>query len=177
VDAVGEVVGSLRQEGAAAADIPDPWAQAPKTLEQKLTEQAQIYHFHTDPSGLPEELSDDSGQVRWRAYDKTWGNTQAQSWAVVYADGSPVHPSQITRLPEGQPAPVEQNLRFQGQYLDTETGLHYNTFRYYDPDIGRFISPDPIGLEGGSICMSMRRIRWHGWILGGGVLAIRKLIP
>ena len=35
------------------------------------------------------------------------------------------------------------------QYLDRDTGLHYNTFRYYDPDIGRFISPDPIGLEGG----------------------------
>ena len=37
----------------------------------------------------------------------------------------------------------------QGQYLDRETGLHYNTFRYYDADIGRFISPDPIGLRGG----------------------------
>ncbi|WP_162889052.1 RHS repeat-associated core domain-containing protein, partial [Pseudomonas syringae] len=33
---------------------------------------------------------------------------------------------------------VEQNLRFQGQYFDVETGLHYNTFRYYDPEIGRF---------------------------------------
>ncbi|MCX7111594.1 MAG: RHS repeat-associated core domain-containing protein [Proteobacteria bacterium] len=41
------------------------------------------------------------------------------------------------------------NLRFQGQYWDEETGLHYNTFRYYDPEIGRFISPDPIGVEGG----------------------------
>ena len=43
----------------------------------------------------------------------------------------------------------QQNLRFQGQYLDRETGLHYNTFRYYDADIGRFICPDPIGLLGG----------------------------
>ena len=42
-----------------------------------------------------------------------------------------------------------QNLRFQGQYLDRDTGLHYNTFRFYDPDLGRFISPDPIGLMGG----------------------------
>jgi RHS repeat-associated protein len=41
-------------------------------------------------------------------------------------------------------------LRFRGQYLDRETGLHYNTFRYYDPDIGRFINQDPIGLLGGS---------------------------
>jgi RHS repeat-associated protein len=37
----------------------------------------------------------------------------------------------------------------QGQYADTETGLYYNTFRYYDPDAGRFISEDPIGLLGG----------------------------
>lgn len=43
----------------------------------------------------------------------------------------------------------QQNLRFQGQYLDRETGLHYKTFRYYDADIGRFISPDPISLMGG----------------------------
>ena len=41
------------------------------------------------------------------------------------------------------------NPGFQGQYLDRETGLHYNTFRYYDPDIGRFINQDPIGLAGG----------------------------
>ncbi|WP_319000627.1 RHS repeat-associated core domain-containing protein [Burkholderia sp. AU30198] len=45
--------------------------------------------------------------------------------------------------------PRPQNLRFQGQYLDRETGLHYNTFQFYDPDIGRFISPDPISLRGG----------------------------
>jgi len=38
---------------------------------------------------------------------------------------------------------LEQNLRLQGQYLDRETGLHYNTCRHYDPDVGRFISLDP----------------------------------
>ncbi|PTB21037.1 hypothetical protein C9I57_09960 [Trinickia symbiotica] len=38
----------------------------------------------------------------------------------------------------------------QGQYLDRETGLHYNTFRFYDPDVGRFVTQDPIGLDGGS---------------------------
>ncbi|AIN63569.1 RHS repeat-associated core domain protein [Providencia stuartii] len=42
----------------------------------------------------------------------------------------------------------EQNLRYAGQYFDNETGLHFNTFRFYDPQIGRFIMPDPIGLLG-----------------------------
>uniref|UniRef100_UPI003AA90DAC RHS repeat-associated core domain-containing protein n=1 Tax=Vibrio rumoiensis TaxID=76258 RepID=UPI003AA90DAC len=40
-------------------------------------------------------------------------------------------------------------LRFQGQYYDEETGLHYNRHRYYSPDTGRFITVDPIGLAGG----------------------------
>lgn len=40
-------------------------------------------------------------------------------------------------------------IRFQGQYHDHETGLHYNRHRYYDPGVGRFISQDPIGLAGG----------------------------
>ncbi|VAW62671.1 Rhs-family protein [hydrothermal vent metagenome] len=45
---------------------------------------------------------------------------------------------------------IENNLRFQGQYFDSETGLHYNRFRYYDPNCGRFINQDPIGLAGGN---------------------------
>jgi RHS repeat-associated protein len=40
-------------------------------------------------------------------------------------------------------------IGFQGQYLDEETGLAFNRFRYYDPDSGRYISADPIGLWGG----------------------------
>ncbi|MEG8189293.1 RHS repeat-associated core domain-containing protein, partial [Escherichia marmotae] len=43
----------------------------------------------------------------------------------------------------------EQPLRLPGQYFDEETGLHYNLFRYYAPECGRFISQDPIGLAGG----------------------------
>jgi RHS repeat-associated protein len=41
------------------------------------------------------------------------------------------------------------NLRFPGQYYDQETGLNYNDFRDYDPQVGRYIESDPIGLQGG----------------------------
>jgi type VI secretion system secreted protein VgrG len=41
---------------------------------------------------------------------------------------------------------VELPLRFQGQYQDQKTGLYYNRHRYYDPDAGRFVTQDPIGL-------------------------------
>ncbi len=44
---------------------------------------------------------------------------------------------------------VRNNFRFPGQYFDQETGLHYNYFRDYSSAIGRYIEPDPIGLEGG----------------------------
>jgi RHS repeat-associated protein len=44
---------------------------------------------------------------------------------------------------------VHNNLRFQGQYFDEETELHYNRFRYYSPDTGQFLNQDPIGLLGG----------------------------
>ena len=42
------------------------------------------------------------------------------------------------------PAPLAEN-----QYADRDTGLHDNFFRYYEPDAGRFVNQDPIGLLGG----------------------------
>ena len=131
---------ALHIEGwATGADGPTP-----QTAQVKI---AEVYYFHTDQVGLPEELSNAQGQLVWQASYQTWGNTASETWQATDLAGRAVH-----RLDEGDTPAQEakqQNLRFQGQYLDRDTGLHYNTFRYYDPDIGRFISPDPIGLEGG----------------------------
>jgi RHS repeat-associated protein len=51
--------------------------------------------------------------------------------------------------------------RFAGQYRDTETGLHYNRFRYYDADAGQYISRDPLGLRAG--------LRVYGYVADPGV--------
>uniref|UniRef100_UPI0006859B87 RHS repeat-associated core domain-containing protein n=1 Tax=Oceanospirillum beijerinckii TaxID=64976 RepID=UPI0006859B87 len=45
--------------------------------------------------------------------------------------------------------PVTCDLRYQGQIYDSETGLYYNRFRYYDPEIAQYLTPDPIGMAGG----------------------------
>ena len=106
----------------------------------------EVYYFHTDQVGLPEELSNAQGQIIWQAQYKTWGATVEERWEARRLHGAKVQGQTEGDIPGGDRQ--EQNLRFQGQYLDRETGLHYNTFRYYDADIGRFISPDPIGLWG-----------------------------
>ena len=88
-----------------------------------------IRYYHNDLNGLPEQLTETDGRTVWQARYHVWGNTCEETREPYFIE--------------------EQNLRFQGQYLDRETGLHYNTFRFYDPDIGRFTTPDPIGLLGG----------------------------
>ena len=96
---------------------------------------------------MPQELTNAQGQLVWQASYKTWGSTVTEEWQAKTLSGNPIHQLDAGDTPDK--ADQQQNLRFQGQYLDRETGLHYNTFRYYDPDMGRFICPDPIGLQGG----------------------------
>lgn len=99
-------------------------------------QQAQIHYYHCDQVGLPRELTDTDGQVTWEGAYRGWG--------LLEDDHTNARPA------AQDPAAPLQRLRYQGQYFDAETGLHYNFLRYYDPDCGRYISRDPIGLVGGT---------------------------
>ncbi|MFJ4068948.1 RHS repeat domain-containing protein, partial [Pseudomonas sp. NPDC089996] len=120
----------LREEtpGQSILYLYEPGSYAPLArVDQAEGEEQKFYYFHTDQIGTPLELTDSDGRIVWQATYRSWGS--------------------IENLAVNQ---VEQNLRFQGQYCDFETGLHYNTLRFYDPHIGRFITQDPIGLQGGN---------------------------
>ncbi|WP_370262388.1 RHS repeat domain-containing protein [Limnobacter sp.] len=91
-----------------------------------MVQHGQVLHYHTDHIGTPQELSNSEGRIVWQARFKAYG-------ALALASVSE----------------VANPLRFQGQYFDEETGLHYNRHRYYDPQCGQFTTQDPIGLAGG----------------------------
>ena len=91
-----------------------------------MVQDDEIYYYHLDHLGTPRELTNEQGKIVWKAQYKTYGNVALKNVEEV-----------------------ENNLRFQGQYFDEETGLHYNRHRYYDPSVGQFTTQDPIGLLGG----------------------------
>lgn len=98
--------------------------------EKKPGEESKLYYYHTDHLGTPGEITSADGKCVWQARFHAWGKEDTQ-----------YHGRKT-----GQ---VSQPLRYQGQYYDEESGLHYNRYRYYDPDSGRFITQDPAGLRGG----------------------------
>ncbi|KLN52898.1 type VI secretion system tip protein TssI/VgrG [Variovorax paradoxus] len=92
----------------------------------QLAEAAQMAWYQCDHLGTPMELTDAGGKVVWSASYRAFGEARM-----------------------GKAEARTNNIRFQGQYFDEESGLHYNRHRYYDPQTGRYLSKDPIGLAGG----------------------------
>ncbi|MEL6631786.1 MAG: RHS repeat-associated core domain-containing protein [Bacteroidota bacterium] len=84
------------------------------------------FQIITDYLGTPIAMYGTSGQTIWAADTSIYGDL---------------------RNLEGERSAMP--FRYPGQYEDEETGLYYNRFRYYDPEIGQYISQDPIGLKGG----------------------------
>jgi RHS repeat-associated protein len=115
-----------RREGAAAESfddylyLPDSWVPLAKRSG------AAVYSYHADHMGTPRRMTDAQGRVVWSAEYRAFGDA-------------------IVRVQE-----VPNPLRFPGQYFDEETGLHYNRFRYYSPQLGRYLSRDPVTFLAGT---------------------------
>ena len=88
----------------------------------------QTHYFHCDQIGIPREMADKDGNLLWFGNYTGWGRLKEETKVTDRA---------------------YQPFRLQNQYADRETGLHYNFFRYYEPEVGRFVNQDPIGLVGG----------------------------
>ncbi len=109
----------------------DPFAMVPVLFVEYASADAdpadgRRYYVFTDQIGCPTRVEDDRGEVAWSAVIDPFGRATVDSASVI-----------------------EFALRFPGHWLDAETGLHYNRFRYYDPALGRYLQSDPIGVAGG----------------------------
>ena len=101
--------------------------QLARQVEPEYTPARKAHLYHCDHRGLPLALISEDGNTAWSAEYDEWGN----------------------QLNEENPHHLHQPYRLPGQQYDKESGLYYNRNRYYDPLQGRYITQDPIGLEGG----------------------------
>lgn len=116
-----DLVHELADGAEAVAWVFEPGTFAPLAK----VEGERRYGVVTDHLGTPQMLADEAGALAWKA--------QLDVYGVAREDVA------LTGCP----------WRWPGQYEDEETGLYYNRFRYYDPGTGRYVSQDPIGLNGG----------------------------
>ncbi|EKM5158407.1 RHS repeat protein, partial [Escherichia coli] len=101
--------------------------QLARQVEPEYTPARKVHLYHCDHRGLPLALISEDGNTAWSGEYDEWGN----------------------QLNEENPHHLHQPYRLPGQQYDKESGLYYNRNRYYDPLQGRYITQDPIGLEGG----------------------------
>jgi len=118
------------QGQALAAEAPglsQLWADVRSAINSWLGTEAGIAWLHTNHLGAPEAATNAQGQLVWRARYAPFGAARVSSTQ----SGFTLH------------------LRLPGQVFDAETGLHYNRQRYYDPEHGQYLTPDPLGTPDG----------------------------
>jgi RHS repeat-associated protein len=104
-----------------------PWLIVDSESFDSFPESAWVYSVFTNQVGMPVLVEDQLGQEVWQA--------------------KRVDPYGAVEVELG--AEIDLNLRWPGHYYDADTGLHYNRFRYYDPQLGRYLQCDPVGQSGG----------------------------
>jgi len=95
------------------------------TSATPVADAPQVFYYLNDHLGTAQLLVDAAGTVIWKGETQPFG--------------------QVTEIINQ----IDHRFRFPGQLVDPESGLYYNWHRFYDPETGRYISADPIGLDGG----------------------------
>ena len=101
---------------------------APLVVAEDGESRQQTRYFHCDHIGIPRKMTDKDGNFSWFGNYTGWGPLKEETKVTDSA---------------------YQPFRLQNQYADRETGPHDIFFRYYEPDAGRFVNQDPIGVWGG----------------------------
>ena len=114
----------------------------------------QTHYSHFDQIGILREITDKVGNLLWFGNYTGWGRLKDKTKVTDAA----YHP-----------------CRLLNQYADRETGLHYNFFRYYEPDAGRFMNQDPIGLLGGEYLYQFA-LNTQNWIDQSGNIAFVPIL-
>ncbi|MFJ5468306.1 RHS repeat domain-containing protein, partial [Pectobacterium sp. CHL-2024] len=131
-----------RADGSAAREVQwvyEPGSFRPLAQVEAQGDSTQLHYIVTDLTGTARELCSEEGEVRWRGEQGLWGAHREER-----------RPIPLRRyLGDAANEEVYCELRYQGQLFDAETGLYYNRHRYYDAESGQYLSPDPIGLDGG----------------------------
>ncbi|PJK11255.1 hypothetical protein CO608_02010 [Lysobacteraceae bacterium NML08-0793] len=135
-------------------DSYEPLAQIHNYTNAEYETFVEWNYFHCDQIGIPREMTDKDGRLLWFGEYDAWGKL--------------VKETNVTGT-------AHQPFRLQNQYCDRETELHYNFFRYYDPDVGRFVNQDPIGLWGGENLYQFA-LNMGSWIGPLGLAASAKVI-
>ncbi|EYF08511.1 RHS repeat-associated core domain-containing protein [Chondromyces apiculatus] len=89
----------------------------------------ETFAYVTDRRGVVREVVDREGRVAWAGLVSAWGEIIAEA---------------------GDDARARPPFRLLGHWHDPETGLAYAHHRYFDPETARWLSTDPLGLDGGN---------------------------
>ena len=109
----------------------DHYQQLKQTIDGNFIEWKQETGYAIcQPNGLVFALLNPQGRTLWRREKQTL-------WGLLFSNEY------------RQSNPLDPQMLFAGQWLDEESGLAYNRFRYYDPETSNYLSSDPIGLDGG----------------------------
>ena len=129
---------ALPEEGTSGQDPANQtislWADLKALVASYAGSSGAITYIHSNHLGAPEAVTSQKGQLIWQADYAPFGAASVRT-----------APSSGLLQTSANASGYELNLRLPGQYFDEETGLHYNRQRYYDPQAGAYLSPDPLG--------------------------------